>query len=263
MREMKLFHSRLGRNCIHCEAADHKANDCQQVTTINQRKHILVTKHLCFNGALGTHQAAKYPSKISCQKCGKRHHTSICDKTEVALTANGSSEGVFPMVLVKVDGITTQVLVDSGSNSSYVSAKVADMMRKKPSESTTRRVEMLMGMHTTKLELYDAELSSIGGEFKMDVKLTKVNKTQLLTIPNPQYEKITTAYPHLRQVSIADRDTKDQLPDTCNTGCRRPCQDKRIRSLLSGRLDRPSQSLLDLAGSLYLLVISLTTAQCY
>ena len=46
----------------------------------------------------------------------------------------------------------------------------------------------------------------------MDVKLTKVNKTQLLTIPNPQYEKITTAYPYLKQVSIADRDTKDQLP---------------------------------------------------
>ena len=81
------------------------------------------------------------------------NHTSICDKTEVALTANGSSEGVFPMVLVKVDGITARALVDSGSNSSYVSAIVADMMRKKPSKSTTRRVEMLMGTHTTKLEL--------------------------------------------------------------------------------------------------------------
>ena len=51
-REMKLFHSRLGRNCIYCEAADHKANDCQKVTTINQRKDILATKHLCFNCAL-------------------------------------------------------------------------------------------------------------------------------------------------------------------------------------------------------------------
>ena len=110
------------------------------------------------------------------------------DKPEVALTANGSTEGVFPVVLVKVDGITTRALVDSGSNSSYVSAKVVDIMRKKPSESTTRRVKMLMDTHTTKLELYDAELSSIDGEFKMDVKLTKVNKTQLLTIPNPQYE---------------------------------------------------------------------------
>ena len=45
-REMKLFHSRLGRNCIYREAADHKANDCQKVTTINQRKHILATKDL-------------------------------------------------------------------------------------------------------------------------------------------------------------------------------------------------------------------------
>ena len=123
-REMKLFHFCLGRNCIYCKAADHKANDCQKVTTINQRKHILATKHLYFNCALGSHQAAKCPSKTSCQKCGKRHHTSICDKPEVALTANVSTQGVFPVVLVKVDGITMRPLVDSGSNSSYVLAKV-------------------------------------------------------------------------------------------------------------------------------------------
>ena len=37
-REMKLFHFCLGRNCIYCKAADHKANDCQKVTTIYQRQ---------------------------------------------------------------------------------------------------------------------------------------------------------------------------------------------------------------------------------
>ena len=45
-------------------------------------------------------------------------------KPEVALTANVSTQGVFPVVLVKVDGITMRPLVDSGSNSSYVLAKV-------------------------------------------------------------------------------------------------------------------------------------------
>ena len=185
---MKLFHSRLGQGCVYCDSSDHKANDCQKVTTVADRKQILAKKHLCFNCALGSHQAAKCQSKNSCQKCGKRHHTSICDKSttaeerKIALTANEVGEGVFPVVLVKVDGITTRALIDSGSSSSYVSAKVADMMNKKPSERTTRQVEMLMGTHTTQLELYDAELSSIDGEFKMDAKLTKVNKSQS-TIP--------------------------------------------------------------------------------
>jgi hypothetical protein len=216
-RDMKTFHSHVGRGCVYCDCKDHKANDCQKVTTVSDRKQILAKKHLCFNCALGSHQAAKCQSRISCQKCGKRHHTSICDKQtneerKIALTANGVGEGVFPVVLLKVDGITTRALIDSGSNSSYVSAKVADMMSKKPSESMTRQVEMLMGTHTTRLDLYDADLSSIDGEFRMDAKLTKVNKTQLLTIPNPQYQRIAATYPHLQPVDIADNDTKEQLP---------------------------------------------------
>ena len=86
------------------------------------------------------------------------------------------------------------------------------MIKKKPSERTTRQAEMLMGTHTTQLELYDAELSSIDGEFKMDAKLTKVNKSQLLTIPNPEYQRMAATYSHLQPVNIADKDTKDQLP---------------------------------------------------
>ena len=102
-REMKLFHSRLGRGCVYCDSSDHKANDCQKVTTVADRKQILANKHLCFNCALGSHQAAKCQSKNSCQKCGKRHHTSICDKSstaeesKIALTANEVGEGVFPV----------------------------------------------------------------------------------------------------------------------------------------------------------------------
>ena len=34
----------------------------------------------------------------------------------------------------------------------------------------------------------------------MDVKLTKINKTELLTIPNPHYETMAAVYPHLEQV---------------------------------------------------------------
>ena len=217
-REMKTFHSNLGRGCVYCDCKDHKANDCPKVTSVSDRKHILAKKRLCFNCALGSHQAAKCQSKNLCQKCGQRHHTSICDKQstaegkKIALTANGAGEGVFPVVLVKVDGITTRALIDSGSNSSYVSAKVARMMDKKPSESTTRQVEMLMGTHITRLDLYDVELSSVDGEFKMEAKLTKVNKAQLLIISNPQYERIAATYPHLQQVDITDKDTKGQLP---------------------------------------------------
>ena len=108
------------RGCVYCESNEHKRVDCNKVTTSAERTQILAQKKLCFNCAIGTHVAAKCQSKSSCQKCHKRHHTSICDKSDldetkkVALTPSSVGEGVFPVVLLKVDGIITRALIDTG-----------------------------------------------------------------------------------------------------------------------------------------------------
>ena len=114
-RPAKMYHTRREdhkpRGCVYCDNSDHKAIECTRVTAVSDRKQILMKKRLCFNCAVGSHRAAQCQSKTSCRRYGKRHHTSICDKPQeeesknVALTANGVGEGVFPVVLVKVDGI--------------------------------------------------------------------------------------------------------------------------------------------------------------
>ena len=179
------------RGCVYCESNEHKGVDCNNVTTFAERKQILAKKKLCFNCAIGTHRAAKCQSRSSCQICHKRHHTSICDKADldetkkVVLTPSGVGEGVFPVVLLKVDSIITRALIDTGAGSSYISAKVGDMLNKKPCETSTKRVEMLMGSHLTKLETFDVTVQSLDNTFKTDTKLTKVNKSELLAIDNP------------------------------------------------------------------------------
>ncbi|CAB4010178.1 E3 UFM1- ligase 1, partial [Paramuricea clavata] len=90
LQPMKKSLAAVGRGCVYCDSSDHKANDCQKVTTVADRKQILAKKHLCFNCALGSHQAAKCQSKNSCQKCEER---------KIALTANEVGEGVFPRKL--------------------------------------------------------------------------------------------------------------------------------------------------------------------
>ena len=90
-----------------------------------------------------------------------------------------SGEGVFPVVLIKVDGITTRTVIDTGGSSSYVSANVADMLSKKPSEIATKRVEMLMCSHIAKSETYDAgRIANRGGVFTVPTLTTK-----LLSVP--------------------------------------------------------------------------------
>ena len=67
-----------------------------------------------------------------------------------------------------------------------------------------------MCSHIAKSETYDAVLQSTDNTFKMFVKLTMVNKGQLLSNDNPRYEDLKATYPYL-EVNVADKDTKAQL----------------------------------------------------
>ena len=123
---------------------------------------------------------------VSCRKCNKRHHTSICDAKDrnqddgtkadkKVLTASGSAtEGIFPVVVVKVNGITCRALIDSGAGCSYISAKLAAMLNVKPVETRTSKIDMLLTSKTTRREIYEATVESKVGDYAMDVKLIKV-----------------------------------------------------------------------------------------
>lgn len=204
--------------CVYCGDVEHKSSDCQKITTVDERKQFLARRKLCFNCATSNHRAAECFSKKTCLHCHKRHHTSICDSGQIdsgrqtLMTASENNEGILPVVTVKIDGITCRALIDTGAGSSYASAQLLDLLKKRPCETKTRRVDMLISSKVTKLEVYDTVVESLNGNFKMSVKLTKVNKGELLSIDNPKYGQLIDKYPHLRGVKITDRDTKDQLP---------------------------------------------------
>ena len=109
-------------------------------------------------------EAAFCPSKSVCQQCHKHHHTSICDAprqetnqptptTGVALTTNQVGEGLFPVLVVEVNGIKCRVLIDSGAGSSYVSAKLIDLLCVKPSAVGTKSIDMLMSTKVAAFEV--------------------------------------------------------------------------------------------------------------
>ena len=59
-----------------------------------------------------------------------------------------------------------------------------------PIESRVQRVDMLLGSKTTRMEFYDTEVRALDGNFKMNVRMAKVETPELLTINNPNYEKL-------------------------------------------------------------------------
>ena len=87
---------------MYCDSNGHTSTECDKIVGVAHRWRYLSEKKLCFNYT-GTRQwAAECRIVRSCQKCGARHHTSICDKEpqQMLLTI-----GEGAVVVVIVDGI--------------------------------------------------------------------------------------------------------------------------------------------------------------
>jgi len=90
--------------CVYCDATEHKSVNCAN-GNLAERRSILLRKRFCFN-CTSPHKAENYRSKMACQNCNKKHHTSICDsvqsvqRSEGLLTAHQRDklEVVYPVV---------------------------------------------------------------------------------------------------------------------------------------------------------------------
>ena len=194
--------------CVYCDATEHKSFSCPNVVDVATRRSILLQKRLCFNYT-GPHKADNCCSKMTCLKCKQKHHTSICDnapRSEGLLTAHLSdkTEVVYPVVLVNVDGIKTRALLDTRVASSYASKQLINALHQKPAETQTKRIEMMLGSMTTKVEMYNVTMTSITGDFRMSVTVSKVDKPELMMLENPKYDDLMKKYTHLSGVHMDD-----------------------------------------------------------
>ena len=129
------------------------------------------------------------------------------------MTTKNGSECVFPVVVVKVNGVECRALIDSGAGSSYASAKLIETLGLRPTETKTSRIDMLMTSQLTRLEIYKVKIQSVGSDYELETNLTKMNKGELLFVDNPQYANLFEKYEHLRQVKMHEIETKKSLPN--------------------------------------------------
>ena len=71
---------------------------------------------------------------------------------------------------------------------------------------------MLMSTKVATFEVYGLSFQSVNHQFTLPVKATKINKSELLSIDNPNYRELPDKYPHLRGVYVNDNDKKARLP---------------------------------------------------
>ena len=167
----------------------HKSVDCDQVVGVASRKKILSQKKLCFNCTGVKHRASECRSKATCLRCKATHHTSICDSQanpgKQVLLATGKGTVIHPIVVVNVNGIKCRALLDTGAGSSYISSTLINLLKKQPSQTEYRRIDMMMASTTQKIEIYDINVADAHGKFEMKTQASKVDKSVLLSVPNP------------------------------------------------------------------------------
>ena len=62
------------------------------------------------------------------------------------------------------------------------------------------------------IPVYSVEIKDINNEFSFKTDKSKLEKSVLLELPNPNYREIQNNYQHLRDVTLNDHDTTSELP---------------------------------------------------
>ena len=109
---------------------------------------------------------------------------------------------VYPIILVDINGIKTYALLDTGAGSSYTSTKLLNLLNKRPKETVAKRIDTMLGLSTTKVEIYSTTLGAVNRSFDMNIELSKVHKQQLLTVDNPNYSKLLSKYSESTLVAL-------------------------------------------------------------
>ena len=91
-------------------------------------------------------------------------------------------------------------------------------LKAQPKKKEIRRVEMLFGTSTKLVEFYNLRLKDINNKFHIETELTRVERSDLLTLDRPKYKEIIANYSHLDGIIMQDEDEKERLPVQSNFG---------------------------------------------
>ena len=65
---------------------------------------------------------------------------------------------------------------------------------------------------TTRVEIYAASIKSLDQKFELEIKMSKVDKPELMKHNNPNYAHLSERYKHLNGAKFEDPDTRTQIP---------------------------------------------------
>ena len=129
------------------------------------------------------------------------------------MTTTNQRNVIHPVLVIEVEGIKCRALLDTGVSSSYISASITKLLRKKPVREEHKSVEMMFQMVNRKMSVYEVQMGDVRGKLRFTTEVNKVDRDVLLTLPNTKCTKVIEENLHLRGIVMDDIDQKEQSPD--------------------------------------------------
>ena len=154
----------------------------------------------------------------------------------MSLTDQG--DVTHPVVVLLVDGVKCRALLDTGAGSSYVSAGLMTFLKKRPIRKETKHIEMMMNSTTKNVEVFKVQIENVHRDVSFEVELCKVERRELLKLPNPHYADLIKRYHHLRGITMDDNNQKKELPVHVILGA---SNYSRIKTMTKPRIGQPGE----------------------
>ena len=156
------------------------------------------------------------------------------------MSSTDQGDVTHPVVVILVDGVKCRALLDTGAGSSYVSAGLMNVLKKKPIRKETKHIEMMMNSTTKNIEVFKVQIENVHRDVSFETELCKVERRELLKLPNPHYADLINRYHHLRGITMDDNDQKKELPVHVILGA---SDYSRIKTMTKPRIGQPGEPL--------------------
>ena len=93
------------------------------------------------------------------------------------LVAKEESKVIYPVLVVKVEGITSRALLDTGVASSYASEALLDRLKKRPVRKDYKKIEMMTQTTSRIIEAHQVTVTDVEEKFQLRTEVTKVERS--------------------------------------------------------------------------------------
>ena len=91
----------------------------------------------------------------------------------------------YPVAITKVNGVKYRALLDTGSDSSYISKSYVDLLKINPVRKENKAIKTLTNFTTIILKIYNVKVKNLDDNLGFQTKLDKSEREVLITLPNP------------------------------------------------------------------------------